>query len=285
MDLSQIEDFLELARTLNFSRAAEGRNMTQPAFSRRIRALEDAIGTPLTQRTTRSVTLTQAGRAFLPRAEALVRMAQDARTEALAAAGLAQKTLTLAATHALSYTFVPRWLMGISGAATAGTLNLVSDSFQSCLQLMARGEAQFFISHRGLGEAPEALQAFRTITIGQDILLPLCAPAKDGKPMWRPGPDAPLLAYAPASGLHAILQGVAGQVRMRSVLAASNLELAKSGQGIAWLPLTLAQDALDSGALVRASDSDQVPVDIVLHRPRARLSAHCEAVWDRATNA
>lgn len=47
MDLALLEDFLELAREMNFSRAAENRNLTQPAFSRRIRTLESAIQTPL----------------------------------------------------------------------------------------------------------------------------------------------------------------------------------------------------------------------------------------------
>ncbi len=76
MDLALLEDFLELARELNFSRAAEKRNMTQPAFSRRIRTLESAIQTPLIQRTTRHVSLTPAGKAFHPRAEAVVRFSR-----------------------------------------------------------------------------------------------------------------------------------------------------------------------------------------------------------------
>ena len=76
MDTTLLDDFLELARELNFSRAAENRNMTQPAFSRRIKSLEEAIQTPLIARTTRQVALTAAGKAFQPRAEALVRRAR-----------------------------------------------------------------------------------------------------------------------------------------------------------------------------------------------------------------
>jgi DNA-binding transcriptional LysR family regulator len=45
MDLDWLKDFLVLAEKRNFSRAADARNVTQPAFSRRIRALEDWIGT------------------------------------------------------------------------------------------------------------------------------------------------------------------------------------------------------------------------------------------------
>ena len=46
MDLNWLEDFLALAEHRNFSRAAEARNVTQPAFSRRIRAMEEWVGTP-----------------------------------------------------------------------------------------------------------------------------------------------------------------------------------------------------------------------------------------------
>ena len=47
MELIWLEDFLMLADTLNFSRAAELRHVTQPAFSRRIRALEGWVGADL----------------------------------------------------------------------------------------------------------------------------------------------------------------------------------------------------------------------------------------------
>ena len=55
MELIWFEDYLALAETLNFSRAAELRHVTQPAFSRRIRALEGWIGTALFTRTTHGV--------------------------------------------------------------------------------------------------------------------------------------------------------------------------------------------------------------------------------------
>lgn len=277
MDLSKVADFLALARALNFSRAAEARNMTQPAFSRRIRALEAEVGARLITRTTRSVTLTEAGRAFLPRAEALLRMAEEARSEALAAAGLAQRSLTLAATHALSYTFVPRWLMDRLGPEALGTLNLVSDSFEACHHLLAQGKAHFMIAHRGLDQT----EASRAQVIGRDALVPFSAPDGQGAPLWTAGPGAPLLAYAPASGLHALMRDVPGKVQLRSMLAATNLELARSGQGIAWLPLSLAQSAVAEGALVRADPQAEIPMQIVLMRSGHRLSPHCEAIWRR----
>jgi len=64
MDLDWLEDFAALAEHGNFSRAAEMRHVSQPAFSRRIKALEDWIGVPLFSRGAQGVTLTAAGEQF-----------------------------------------------------------------------------------------------------------------------------------------------------------------------------------------------------------------------------
>jgi DNA-binding transcriptional LysR family regulator len=63
-DLRQVRAFLSVANELHFGRAAGTLFMTQPALSRTIRHLEDAIGAPLFERTTRRVRLTAAGEAF-----------------------------------------------------------------------------------------------------------------------------------------------------------------------------------------------------------------------------
>lgn len=294
MDTTLFDDFLELVRELNFSRAAKNRNMTQPAFSRRIRSLEEAIQTPLVLRTTRQVALTPAGKAFQLKVEAIVRMLADARAEALDAAGQAQRSLNLAATHALSYTFVPKWLMQIGGPAEIGTLNMVSDTHRQCVRLLQNGDVSFFISHKspaGAEAMPE--KQFSCHPVGQDRLVPLCAPASNGEPLWTLAPgstDIPFIAYAPASGLHGILEAHWAQngrpnlaPAMNSVLAATNLEMAKQGQGVAFLPHSLADSDIERGGLVRAGDAEMdVPVQLVIYRPRSRLSVHCEAFWLRA---
>lgn len=63
-DLRHIRSFLVLAEELHFSRAANRLNMTQPGMSRLIGELEREVGVPLLRRTTRSVELTDAGKAF-----------------------------------------------------------------------------------------------------------------------------------------------------------------------------------------------------------------------------
>ena len=66
MDLRQLQQFVVLAETGNFHRAAERLHMAQPPLSISIRKLEADLGTPLFVRTTRGVRLTQAGESAHP---------------------------------------------------------------------------------------------------------------------------------------------------------------------------------------------------------------------------
>ena len=72
MNTTQLECFTTLANTLNYMRAAEELNMTQPAVSRQIQSLEQELGTQLFTRTTRAVSLTQVGAQFLPEAQSML---------------------------------------------------------------------------------------------------------------------------------------------------------------------------------------------------------------------
>ena len=72
MNTTQLECFTTLANTLNYMRAAEELNMTQPAVSRQIQSLEQELGTRLFHRTTRTVSLTQVGAQFLPEAQSML---------------------------------------------------------------------------------------------------------------------------------------------------------------------------------------------------------------------
>ncbi len=65
MNIQQLECFVQVAEHLNFARAAEALNITQPAVSRQISSLESELNTRLFLRTTRSVFLTPTGSVFL----------------------------------------------------------------------------------------------------------------------------------------------------------------------------------------------------------------------------
>ena len=64
MELTQLRYVLQLASTSNFSKAADRLYITQPALSQQINVLEEELGLKLFRRTTRKVTLTEAGADF-----------------------------------------------------------------------------------------------------------------------------------------------------------------------------------------------------------------------------
>jgi LysR family carnitine catabolism transcriptional activator len=72
MSVKQLRAFLAVAHTLNFAQASEQLNLSQPALSLAIRALEETLGGPLLLRTTRRVTLTPEGATLFPIARQLL---------------------------------------------------------------------------------------------------------------------------------------------------------------------------------------------------------------------
>ncbi|OGV48330.1 MAG: hypothetical protein A2017_18700 [Lentisphaerae bacterium GWF2_44_16] len=81
MELTDLKYFAAVAEELNFRRAARKLNMAQPPLSRRIKNLEDEIGTPLFIRTNRSVRLTEAGKLFFEKANEIIEKAGEALEE------------------------------------------------------------------------------------------------------------------------------------------------------------------------------------------------------------
>ncbi|MEE7450508.1 LysR family transcriptional regulator [Methylobacterium radiotolerans] len=287
MDLDWVKDFLALAEHRTFSRAAEARHVTQPAFSRRIRALEEWVGAPLFLRGAQGAVLTAAGTCFQPQAEDLMRGLDRARREARAAGAHADASLAIAATHALSFTFFPGWIRRHAPFETLGALNLISDSMAACEAILLAGEVQLLLCHHR-ADLPTRLDDGRcdSVRVGADSLVPLCAPSAAGAPLWPLNGPVRYLAYGEASGLGRILaaSGVAAghEPAFTSHLAATLMTMAQEGDGVAWLPLTLAEAAIARGLLVRAGSGElDVPVEIRLFRTRENRSAAADGLWQR----
>jgi LysR family transcriptional regulator, hydrogen peroxide-inducible genes activator len=79
MELHQLRYFCAVAETGSFSRAAENSHVAQPSLSQQILKLEDELGARLFDRLSRSVRLTEVGKAFLPRARAVLRELEAAK--------------------------------------------------------------------------------------------------------------------------------------------------------------------------------------------------------------
>ncbi|MBV7483062.1 LysR substrate-binding domain-containing protein [Bordetella sp. BOR01] len=293
MNLSWLEDFLALAASGNFSRAAQERHMTQPAFSRRIRALEEWLGVALFDRSTHPVSLTETGDWFRTTAQEILGRVARVPDEARAVAAAGSATLRFAATHALSLTFLPQWLRGLESRTTIGPIQLVSDMLQQCEAWMQQGRVQFLLCHTH-AQAPGRLDApaYRSLKIGTDTLVPVCAPDRAGRPRQALSANArkavPMLAYSAESGLGRLVRALLGpalqQARVEPVftahLAAVLKSMALDGRGVAWLPLSMVETELHQKRLVQAGDASwRLAADIRLFRPDAALAPAAEAFW------
>ncbi|MEJ7932045.1 LysR family transcriptional regulator [Ramlibacter sp. AN1015] len=294
MNLSWLDDFLALSTSGNFSRAAEERHMTQPAFSRRIRALEEWLGTDLFDRSRQPATLTPAGKWF--RDEALELLSQVARLpgEARAVAGSHSASLRFASTHALSFTFLPGWLRGLKPQGEIGPLTLVSDVLTRCEAMLSESKVQFVMCHAH-PRASSKLQAdnFPSVCVGMDQLLPLTAPGPDGRPLHmidHAAASAPLrlLGYSEESGIGRIIREVNAaffervpvQDVFKAHLASALRTMALDGAGMAWLPRTLVREDVEAGRLVPAIRSEwRIDVEIRLYRDKAPLGASGDNLW------
>ncbi|MDP9799894.1 DNA-binding transcriptional LysR family regulator [Catenuloplanes nepalensis] len=93
LELRLVRYFTVVAEHLNFSRAAAELHLAQPSLSRQIQRLEHDLGVRLLDRTPHGNQLTEAGKAFLPKAHALLRAATDATLTARAHAPVAGLTI------------------------------------------------------------------------------------------------------------------------------------------------------------------------------------------------
>jgi DNA-binding transcriptional LysR family regulator len=277
MDLGLLDDFVSLAETCNFSRSAEQRNITQPAFSRRIRALELWLGTALVDRTTYPTKLTPAGRLFRGTAEEVLRVLYTAREEL---AGRRANVIRVAALHTLSLIFFPNWFKRVEPHLGPASCQLISDNMHNCVQALVERNCDLLLcyTHPSASTMLDP-DKFESKLLGRENVLPVCVPDKNKEPLFAlpglPNAPLPLLTYAPESYLGRAMDFMIQthtvschlMKRYENSFAEALKAMAVEGLGIAWLPHQSIVQELASGRLVRAGPSSwDLHLEIRLYR-------------------
>lgn len=160
---------------------------------------------------------------------------------------------------------------------------------------MLGGEVHFLLCHHHPGMNTRLDPAlFESRCIGRDKLVPVCAGDGAGRPMWpipgTAGKPTRLLSYSSASGLGRMLEArVADRVANADVdkvftthLAATLLAMTRDGLGAAWLPLTMIEEDLRAGRLVRAGDQVlEIDMEIRLFRSPECRNPASDQLWAR----
>src|SRR5260370_12765693 len=141
-EVRHLRYFVAVAEMENVSRAALKLHVSQPALSRQIRDLEDEIGFSLLERTAKSVRLTDAGRAFLDNARALLRNADEAVTKARAVASAEPSELHVGYSPTPTAEIVPKMLRAFQRAMPNVHVRLHDSSNNAILNGIRDGQLQ-----------------------------------------------------------------------------------------------------------------------------------------------
>lgn len=294
MEIKWIEDFVALAQTQSFSRAAEIRNVTQSGFSRRIQALEQWVGADLVDRSSYPPTLTRAGRLFKEAADEILMKLFDTRAVIRDERRMPGVGLQIAAGHTIALTFLPAWLASLAPQFKEIRTRVTPTNVHDSILALANGNCELMFAYHH-PELPLHLDPakYEHLTVGTDVLLPVCRPNERGNPAFRmtaSGSRAlPLLAYAETSYFGrclAFLLKRAKQVpklerQYESDMAELLKKMAIAGEGIAWLPRSAVVDEFARGELVQAGIAEWcLELELRVYRDASARNPLVSTLWN-----
>ncbi len=293
MELKWLEDFLALRSEGSFRMAAQARNVSQPAFSRRIQALEAWIGAPLINRSSQPSHLTRAGKQFLPVAQEISALAKTGKSRAQAQVLKEKGEMRFATLSTLSQIFMPAWLNRLRLQVDVTQFVVKTDyaSTADYFSALDEGLVDFYISYQSPNNRAPNDPLFTCQKLGEESFIPVVSPNSDGSPCWwlpdKPQNPIPCLHTHSEKSPWPIephIEKNYSDLEFDSVYNSSTgtslKEMAIQGFGVAWLPRTLVEDSLQNGQLVRADLPDRdIFVDINIYRSQKFNAPLVDELW------
>ena len=201
METKWLEDFVSLAETRSFSRSAQLRHVTQPAFSRRIQALEAWAGTDLVDRSSYPTRLTPAGKTLYDQALEMLQGLHNTRAMLRAHTSSGKDVVAFAVPHTLAFTFFPAWVSELHAQFGPFKSRLIALNVHDAVMRLVEGGCDLLIAYHHPSQ-PIQLYAerYEMVSLGQEALAPYAKPDAQGQPLYRlPGAaqtPLPYLGYA-----------------------------------------------------------------------------------------
>lgn len=291
MRLEWIDDILAVAEHGSFQAACEKRNVSQPAFSRRIRQIELALGVALFDRSARPARLSAHVNDQLDRMRDLSAGLRDLTAALRDTEGTRRRRIVIASQHAIAATSTPE-IIGRFADLDIDT-RLRSANRDDCLaQIMTRrADIAFIHDVAGAQEIPGS-DFLEIIQIGSETLIPVYASDHLEKlnRSYERG-ELPVIAYPADVFLGQVQRRVifprltrVGRVRPRleTALTLAALEFARTGFAIAWIPEPLARTDVQLGRLVDLSTTlPSIPMTLIAARLNDTVSPIVREVWER----
>lgn len=292
METRWLEDFVSLAETRSFSRSAQLRHVTQPAFSRRIQALEAWTGIDLVDRSSYPTRLTPAGEAFHAQALEILEAVQATRNMMRSHQATGQDMIEFAVPHTLAFTFFPHWLMELRQSFGAVKTRLTARNVHDAVLRLTEGGCDLLIAYH---HASQPLQInpdrYEMLKLTTETLAPYAKVGPDGQPLFRlpgrPGERVPFLSYAASAYMARLVEVIVKQagepVQLDTIYETDMAEglkaMALEGHGLAFLPGSSVRKELKARRLVAAAGGGdlQLTMDVRIYRERPGFSRHPKA--------
>jgi DNA-binding transcriptional LysR family regulator len=298
VDINGLKDFEALVAQKNFSRAAEERNVSQPAFSRRIRALEDEVGVSLINRQTLPLSLTPAGEVFLSQARIMLRAYHETIERCRTIDAARENVIRFATSQSLYMTHYQTHIAPLVEKCELDVdLNSTSwaaDHFVSALQ-QSYCDVILTYWHPSMDFlSPLDVANFDHVTLLRDAFIPVSKAKAPGKPLFSlmsgGKKPVPLLSYGAVSALRSTQDYVLRQhllkpkvlVVNQNALAISVKAMIMEGFGMGWLPRRLCAAELSEGTMALAGDdSFQVDLEVRLYCDPRRSKTSLASFWQQ----
>lgn len=268
MELRQLEYFVAVAEERNFTRAAERVHISQSGVSAQIRQLERELGAELFDRTARTVTLTDAGRAALDHARATLAAAGAVGQAVGEVTGLIRGTLVAGMVIGCTVTPLFDALAAFHRAHPGVEISLLEDNSDRLVEAVRIGTVD--VALVGTAAAPEGLESLTIISERLVVVVPDGHPlASRRRVVLRDVAAHPIVCMPPGTGLRTVFDGAcaARDLRPRIALQAGAadavVDLAARGLGVAVLSESMAAGRGDR-VVVRTIDDVGTPALLAL---------------------
>ncbi len=277
METKWLEDFVSLAETRSFSRSAQLRHVTQPAFSRRIQALEAWAGTDLVDRSSYPTRLTQAGQTLYAQSIEMLQALQSTRAMLRGHSSAGQDVIEFAVPHSLAFTFFPAWVTNLRDKFAPIKSRLIALNVHDAVLRLTEGNCDLLIAFHHPSQ-PLGLDAerYEFVSLGQELVAPYVRADAQGQPLHslpgRASQPLPYLGYASGAYLgrvvDQILKNSPTAIHLDRVYETDMAEglkaMALEGHGIAFLPLSAVKKELRSRRLVSAAGALQGSLEMTM---------------------
>ncbi|BFM47847.1 LysR family transcriptional regulator [Marinomonas sp. THO17] len=299
MEIRWLEDFIALAKTRHFSRAADEQNVTQPTFSRRIKLLEEEMRVTLIDRNTLPLSLTPAGEVFLQTAELITRQIRDTKARCQEIRKQEESQVRFVTTQTLFLSFYKEMIapfcadMGIELDINMKSSSWLGNDFVNAL-VNQQADIMMCYWHPAINFIRTLDdEQYEHLVIAKETLAPYTAIEQNGDAKFTlPGAKRkplPYIGYYENSFLQPVihhhlqrqrdipqLQTIAENYHSISIKA-----MVKEGYGIGWIPQRLMLDTMSYGKVMQAGEENwSIPLEIRLYRSKFNQNPNLIEFWE-----